>query len=290
MTAPNSWEHYFAAQMAAYAGFYGFTMPDGDQMRKVRMTHMQFGESDRILSNAPLEDWELTPGRRLRVFASMINARTVASPEDGKLIIGAFASWVESPFDKQPLSDNQNQTYCELLAHVEAEHWDVFSRLRLKNFVSATTPPSIESIQESPGSRNPELAFCLQDLGDEINEDIRDACESLRNPDFYYPGIDEGIDPVSDDHIDLVIWALQRELNRELRQHPTQVHYLPAPPLKDLPQRIKRALVERRRYRYAQFGLGRENWETGWFSLWDVPVDPDWVPRRQLRLALANAT
>lgn len=282
MTATNGWEHYFQQQMAAYAGFYGFVMPDEDQMRKVTGMVLPFGERKFIENGVALNDSDATPGRRLRVFASMIIARP----------LGVFASWVEAEFEHQPITTRREQTYLELMQFTQQfdPAREMFSRLRLRNGVSSTTPATIESIQESPGNRNPELAFCLQDLGNEINEDIRDACEVWRDPGLYYPGIDEGIDPVSDDHIDLVIWALQRELDRETRPGIVGERHLPAPPLMELPQRIKRALVERRRYRYAQWGIRREQWESGWFNLWDVPENPDWVPRRQLRMAATPTT
>lgn len=278
MTAPDSWAHYFAAQMGVYADFFGFPMPDGETMRKVSMMTRPFGERKFIENGVALSDTDATPGRRLRVFSSMILAQAA----------GIFASWVEAEYANLPITTVREQTYLELLHFVEHAPCRVmFEKLRLRNGVSATTPMIIDSIQQNPGSRNPELAFCLQDLGNEINEDVREACESLRNPALYYPGIDEGIDPVSDDHIDLVIWALQRELDRELRYDIANVKALPSVPLMDLPQRIKRALVERRRYRYAQFGIGHEQWQTGWFNLWEIPEDPDWIPRRQLRMAVS---
>jgi hypothetical protein len=272
----------FAAQIAVYSEFFGFPMPDGETMRKVHNMVIPFGERKFIENGVALNDAEATPGRRLRVFSSMIVPNA----------LGVFATWVEPEYDHQPLTDRREQTYKELLRSVEQflPTHVMFEKLRLRNGLSSTTPATIDSIQPDKGSRNPELAFCLLDLGNEINEDIRDACEVWRNPDLYYPGIDEGIDPVSDDHIDLVIWALQRELDRELRTGIVSTVHLPAPPLMELPQRIKRALTERRRYRYAQFGIRREQWESGWWSLWDVPEDPDWVPRRQLRMAVAPAT
>ena len=238
-----------------------------------------FGERKFIENGVALQDGDATPGRRLRVFASMIVPNA----------LGVFASWVENEYANERITDRREQTYNELMQFTQQSPARVmFERLRLRNGVSATTPMTIDSIQGSPGNRNPELAFCLQDLGNEINEDIREACESLRNPALYYPGIDEGIDPVSDDHIDLVIWALQRELDRELRYDAANAKVLPSVPLMDLPQRIKRALVERRRYRFAQFGIGHEQWESGWFNLWEIPEDPDWVPRRQLRMAVTT--
>ena len=132
---------------------------------------------------------------------------------------------------------------------------------------------------------DPQLHPALIDLVYHIRYDLHEACGAFDDPDVYYPGVDDGIEPVPDDHIDLVIWATQRELDRELRQPlgPTQwdgshVILLPAAPLIDLPQRIKRAFVERRRLRYQQWGIGKKEWENNSWSFWNVPEDPDWVP------------
>lgn len=126
--------------------------------------------------------------------------------------------------------------------------------------------------------QDPELHLAMQDLGWMIGYDLTEACESFNDPDLYYPGVDDGIEPVSDEHVDKVIAALQRELNRELRTLPGSSYKRPAVPLADLQPRIKRAIAERRRLRYKQWGLGKKQFESGTWSLWDVPEDPDWIP------------
>lgn len=137
-------------------------------------------------------------------------------------------------------------------------------------------------------SGNPDLTPALQDLGDEIIEDIREACEAFSNPDVYYPGVDDdSIEPVTDEHVDLVIWAMQRELDRELRASDgtsSSTCALPAAPLASLPRHVQRALAERRRLRFKQYGIGRAEWESRKWSLWNVSRDEDWIPRRALRM------
>ena len=134
---------------------------------------------------------------------------------------------------------------------------------------------------------DPELHLALQDLGWMINLDISQACAAFDDPDVWYPGVDPpDIEPVPDTLIEKVIPALQRELNRELRS-PTGTGAfigdykslnLPAAPLAELPWRIQRAIVERRRYRFKQWGLSEADRLAGVFSLWQIPDDPEWVP------------
>lgn len=143
------------------------------------------------------------------------------------------------------------------------------------------------SIHVTP-ARDLELVPAFQDLANEISEDLREACFAFDNPDLWYPGVDDdSIPPVSDDHIATVIPALQRELNRELRASPPYGIGTPRPaaPLAKLPDRIQRAIVERRRLRYQEFGITHEVWERGTWSLSDIPLDPEWIPRRAKRLA-----
>lgn len=133
-------------------------------------------------------------------------------------------------------------------------------------------------------TNNATLVHPLQDLGDEIIEDLREAAAAFDDPDVWFPGIDDGIEPVPDDHVALVMWAMQRELLRELRPPAGGGARLPAMPLADLPFRVQRALAERRRWHFARYGIRRPQWESGRWSLWDVEPDTDWVPRRALRL------
>ena len=131
---------------------------------------------------------------------------------------------------------------------------------------------------------DPELHGALRDLGYEILEDIQEACGALDDPDMWYAGVDEGIEPVSDDHVRLVMWAMQRELNRETRiSRADNKTRLSAAPLVELPWRVQRALTERRRLRYKEWGIGEKQWAENRWSLWDVPLDPEYQSRRELR-------
>ena len=131
---------------------------------------------------------------------------------------------------------------------------------------------------------NAELPRSLQDLADEIQVDIHEALNTIDNPKYWYPGADVGI---SNDHVQAVIKALQRELDREPRDSEGRrwhgndnIKNLPVYQLSDLSQSTQRALVERRRLRFQQFGITPKSWSTGTFSLWDVPEDPLWLPRQ----------
>lgn len=116
---------------------------------------------------------------------------------------------------------------------------------------------------------DPELHVGLQDLAWLIVWDLHEACAAFDDPDMYYEGVDNG---VPDSLVPTVIAAMQRELNRESRGN------RPPVPLEKLPWRIQRAVVERRRYRYAQYGITEEVRQKGTWSLWDVPEDTDWLP------------
>jgi len=120
--------------------------------------------------------------------------------------------------------------------------------------------------------RDPSLHPALQDLADQIVRDLTEACGAFDDPDLWYPGVDGGIEPVPDEHVELVIWASQRELDRELRRG------RPSAPLTKLPWRIKRAFAERRRLRFLQWGITKERWALNQWYVHEVPEDPEWKP------------
>jgi hypothetical protein len=226
---------------------------------------------------------DASPGRRLRVFAALVAAH---GTEHGVTLKG-----VGKPF----FSPSRPMRYGELMQAIErsprfADVRQTLSDLSLR--VNHNTV--IRSVDEYKGTvdgLDPNLHPALQDLAYEINEDIVEACQAFDNPDHYYPGIDDGIEPVGDEHVSFVIWGLQRELNRETRSpagRPWAGEKLPPAPLAQLPWRIQRALVERRRWRYLQWGIGREQWLAGRWSLWEVMEDPGYVPRRVQRLLAAS--
>lgn len=207
-------------------------------------------------------------GRRLRVFAGMVVGNPLARG------VSIRVPTPSAPF----LVAESLPTYAELYEMIStatggklAEVRDAFSDQPL-----ATKQAGLKY--------DPELPSSLQDLGDEINEDVSEACAALDDPECWFAGVDEGIEPVDDEHVSRVIAALQRELDRELRRYKTAFGLRPAAPLVELPWRVQRAVAERRRLRYAQFGIGQKQWETNSWSLWDVPEDPDWLPRRTRRI------
>ncbi len=226
---------------------------------------------------------DLSPGRRLRVFAALV----CGSP-GGITFTGMGHTRVPFLAPSRPISYRQLLRAIEKSPRFTMLHHEL-SELPLRigdcSKMFTTIP---EEYQHN--RRDPDLHPALQDLGDEINEDIREALAALDDPHHYYPGIDEGIEPVSDEHVELVTWALQRELNRELRTGGGfygSTAVLPAAPLAALPWDVKRALAERRRWRYKQWGLGKDQWKRGSWSLWEVPDDPEYVPRRSQRLLAA---
>lgn len=227
-------------------------------------------------------------GRRMRVFAALVEPCSQYGISSGVALRGKapltpFLS-TSRVIDKDigPLTYSEAYWVASTLGSVRTALASLFLRDMPDKPIYREVPKDYKYV-----SRDPSLHSALQDLGYEIGEDIREACEAFNNPDVYYPGVDEVIEPVTDEHITLVIWGMQRELNRELRA-PSGSYgkpALPAVPLEKLPWRIQRALVERRRLRYLQYGIGREQWENGTWSLWDVMEDPEFVPRRTLRLA-----
>lgn len=228
------------------------------------------------------DEQDLSSGRRLRVFAIMVGWGSNSGvhmfrPNENK----SYPLYTEAI------------TYGAAMADCEPKeaYNELFRSLALRVGTPGHLRYSIDPNYVERNQRDPELPIALHDLAWEILEDIREACFALDDPDLYYPGVDEGIEPVPDDHVELVVWALQRELNRELRTAVGDNAFygsgtvLPAPPLRELPWRIQRALVERRRLRYKQYGIGHDQWEAGTWSLWDVDLDPEFVPRRLLRKA-----
>ena len=212
------------------------------------------------------------PGRRLRVLARLAKRDAV----DMKLVLE------ETPQAAVTLPGAGGLTYEQLLVAISEPGTDIYEScqsfvrtLPLRTRDVATTQLMCSEIPPG-GSRNPtnpSLPVALQDLANAITDDIVTACGALNNPDMWYPGVDEGIAPVTDEHVKLVIWAINRELYREAGRFGR-----PAPTLSELPWRIQRAIVERRRLRYAQWGIGPEQYASGMWSLWAVPEDTGWVP------------
>lgn len=219
--------------------------------------------------------YDASPGRRLRCFARLVRGR-----EDG-------TAWLA---EKYPLWAGE-VSYATLMAICEVTQPEPFADLAIasNNYRGPLTAIPDGSLRALSPWRN----TALQDLSDEIQEDISDACRTMNDAHAYYPGVDDGIEPVSDDHVRLVIWGMQRQLDNDIRTGPPVygrapvempvIGYRPAFPLASLAWPVQRALVERRRLRHQQWGIGRAQWERNAWSLWDVPLDEDYVPRRALR-------
>lgn len=226
---------------------------------------------------------DISPGRRLRVLANIIR------PMDGNMLAVCFGpgkpAIIKGKTRKLTYREAYNAIHRNRRA-VDARAW--LSELPLRTNVLTGHADKILAIPgDFDSTRDPDLHPALQDLAYEIGEDVHEACFAFNDPDVYYPGVDEGIEPVTDEHVELVIWAMQRELNRELRPRQGASAFaviLPSAPLSELPWRVQRALTERRRLRYQQYGIGREQWERGTWSLFEVPEDWDFVPRRHVRM------
>lgn len=109
---------------------------------------------------------------------------------------------------------------------------------------------------------DPDLVPMLQDLADILADEATEAFNAE-----YYPGIPE-VD-VPDEHVDVVMRALQREMDREAKSR----QRVPAC-YEELPRERQRALAERRRWWFGRYSISPERWATGQWVLWDVTDDP----------------
>lgn len=108
---------------------------------------------------------------------------------------------------------------------------------------------------------DPELVPMLQDLADILAMEATNAFN-----DSYYPGVPDIAVP--DEHVLVVMQALQREMDREgksRQRFPVQ--------FTSLPKDRQRALADRRRWWFQKFSITPERWQTGTWSLWDVSED-----------------
>jgi len=120
---------------------------------------------------------------------------------------------------------------------------------------------------------DPELPEILQDLGYYISAECTNAIREA-----HFPGVVD-IDPISNEHVTVVMQALNREMKREAtRRGKTWVDFT------TLPWERQVALAERRRYWYSRFGITPAVWarEEKTFSLWDVSDEPlpTWLTTR----------
>jgi hypothetical protein len=105
---------------------------------------------------------------------------------------------------------------------------------------------------------DPELVPALQDLADILAAEATAAFQA-----GYYPGIPDVVVP--DDHVELVMKSLQREMDREGKSRQRE----PAR-FDSLPFERQRALAERRRWWFGKFSITPERWQTGKWTLWEV--------------------
>lgn len=110
---------------------------------------------------------------------------------------------------------------------------------------------------------DPELVIALQDLADIVAWEAKQAFVS----DYFPAPMD--VDPLTDDHVDLVMLSMQREIDREAQRTHKQ------PPIyASLPRERQVALAERRRYWFGVYGITPKNWGKGAWSLWRVKNIP----------------
>jgi hypothetical protein len=134
-----------------------------------------------------------------------------------------------------------------LMAACSANTW---SRDRLANVPIARAGRSALS--------DPELVPMLQDLANILAWEATEAFTSS-----YYPGIPDM--NVPEDHVETVMKALQREMDREGKSRQrVPVDFLL------LPRDRQRALAERRRWWFTKFSITPERWQSGYWSVWDV--------------------
>ena len=105
---------------------------------------------------------------------------------------------------------------------------------------------------------DPELVPMLQDLADILASEAGQAFTSS-----YYPGVPDV--QMHDDHVEAVMRALQREIDREGKSRQrVPVEFM------TLPKERQRALAERRRWWFEKFSITPARWEAGYWSVWDV--------------------
>lgn len=111
-----------------------------------------------------------------------------------------------------------------------------------------------------------ELNYSLQDLADIVAWEATEAFTA-----HHYTGRD--VEALSKDHIHELMVALQREMDRESHRTGRKPGVF-----LDLPFERQRALAERRRWWFQQFGITPRQWKKGTFSLWKVSNKIHWPP------------
>jgi hypothetical protein len=188
--------------------------------------------------------------KTLREFV-LVRALTISASDGG---IGLFylPGILDDKTKGMPipeLDDLNDMTLAEGMSHLLSEHPGLVSNISFK--------------WPGPQNGNPELPPFLQDLGNLI------ADEMTKAGDLSIDYVSEHLDllyPVSleSEHVRNVIYAMQRELDREGMSRGMPLV------LDRLPYERQEMLVWRRRYWYAKFGITPETWQRGTFNLADV--------------------
>lgn len=113
---------------------------------------------------------------------------------------------------------------------------------------------------------NDEVREVLQDLADAVSWEASEAFDAL-----YYPR-PLNVVPLADEHVQQVMAAMQREVDREARFSGGAAQFA------NLPWERQAALAERRRLWFACFGITPENWKSGCWNLWKVSDEMVWPP------------
>jgi len=127
---------------------------------------------------------------------------------------------------------------------------NTWSRDRLANIPIARAGRSALS--------DPELVPMLQDLANILAAEATQAFSEA-----YFPGVPDV--HVPEDHVEIVMRALQREMDREGKSRQRRPVEFTA-----LPRERQRALAERRRWWFQKFSITPERWQGGYWSLWEV--------------------
>jgi hypothetical protein len=221
-------------------------------------------------------------GRRLRVLRWAAAATTGAAAVLEKIpsLVEVIERDVDIP-EMEELSPRVIQQWKEFRERVTT------TGLRISS-VSSNASERIAEIpigddgQPIPPTRafqvNAELPYYFQDLADDLVETIRQIVDAWANDRWFPPP--EGIDPMSDDHVRLVVWGMERELAREPRNRP---HV----PLTQLPFKYQRLMAEWRRRLFYDWGITREVWNRGYILAQEIPLDPDYFPIRDYNYSSA---
>lgn len=277
--------------VGALGGIYGYSAPYSDDALASRekwraITYLGDAEVCSFWS----ESFKLGfSGRRLRVLANLIKGgllyedspQTLTSREVPKPIVDGLNRCLTYTELWRSVSAGKNSSF-EYVKHVFGS-LDIATGGAVNERVTTEIDP--EYAFGDYTRSNPEVHYALQDLGHTFAWDMHLAVQAFDNPDIFYPGLDKRIEPVSNEHVELVIWALQRELSRERRVVRGTGERRDYAHLDKLPFRIQRALVERRRLRYQQWGITPQSWETGKWSLFDVDEGIDWAPPWDITLS-----